>query len=240
MPQEPELPDAVQKAIEGLPWQFHSKPIRFSMDHAVVPDADYDKHMEITKPTGWTHEAATPPIEEMLAHHMQQILDHLGISRTDAHTEKTPERYAKMMLELFGHEPFEFTTFPSTSDEMVVLGPIPFYTLCAHHIIPFFGDVWIGYIPDKAVGGLSKFPRLIKNLTKGMHVQEELTGFIADQLIRNLQPLGVGVVMKAEHLCMAMRGVKQPGVATTTSAMRGVFADHTRTAKAEFVEWVQS
>lgn len=189
---------------------------------------------------GWSHEAENPPVEDMLAHHIQQILDHLGISRTDEHTIRTPHRYAKMMLELFAHEPFKFTTFPSTSDEMVVLGPIPFYTLCAHHIIPFFGNAWVGYVPNELVAGLSKIPRLVHNITKGMHVQEELTGFIADNLELHLKPRGVGVVLKAEHLCMAMRGVKQPGVITITSSMRGVFAEHDRTAKAEFVEWVRS
>jgi GTP cyclohydrolase I len=145
-----------------------------------------------------------------------------------------------MMTEMMTPEEFNFTTFPSTSDEMVTMGPIPFYTLCSHHVVPFFGNVWVGYVPNKDIAGLSKIPRLVKYIAKGLHVQEELTGAIAVGLETHLNPKGVAVVLKAEHLCMAMRGVKQPGVITTTAKMTGVFALHDRTAKVEFMEWIRN
>jgi GTP cyclohydrolase I len=155
------------------------------------------------------------------------------------HRAKTPERFLKMLWQLTHREEFTFTTFEARGNEMITLGPIPFYTMCAHHTAPFFGTVYIGYVPDKSIAGLSKFPRAVKYLAKGFWVQEELTTAIADYLEEKLEPLGVAVVVKAEHLCMAMRGVEQPGVETITSAMKGVFGDHDRTAKAEFMSLIQ-
>jgi GTP cyclohydrolase IA len=172
---------------------------------------------------------------------LQEVLEHVAhVDPSVDHTKRTAERFYDMLVEMCANTDFEFTTFESTSDEMVVLGPIPFYTLCAHHVVPFFGNAWIGYVPDKRVAGLSKIPRLVQAEAKGLWVQEELTGTIATALEDNLMPKGVAVVLKAEHLCMAMRGVRQPGVLTTTSAMRGVFNDHSRTAKAEFMEWIRN
>lgn len=152
------------------------------------------------------------------------------------HRAKTPARMLKMFKEMTTRESFDFTTFPAKTQDMVTLGPIPFYSLCAHHTAPFFGNAFIGYVPEGRIAGLSKFARAVKQQAKGFHVQEELTHAIAHFLQENLQqPKGVAVVLKAEHLCMAMRGVEQPGVTTTTSAMLGVFGDHARTAKAEFM-----
>jgi len=156
------------------------------------------------------------------------------------HMKRTAFRFAAMIKELTHADPnFEFTTFDSKSDEMIVLSPIPFYTLCAHHVVPFYGEAHVAYIPDRLIAGLSKFPRLVKQLSKGLWVQENLTTHIADVLIDKLAPLGVAVTLQAEHLCMAMRGVRQPGVITTTSAMRGVFSDHDRTAKEEFLRIIK-
>jgi GTP cyclohydrolase I len=156
------------------------------------------------------------------------------------HTADTPRRFAKMLRELTDGTDYDerFTTFANEEhvNELVVLGPIPFYTLCAHHIIPFYGQVFVGYVPDGLLAGLSKFSRAVQGISKGFHVQETLTTQVADYLHGKLDPLGLAVVMEAEHLCMAMRGVQTPGVVTTTSAMRGVFADHSRTAKSEFME----
>jgi len=156
------------------------------------------------------------------------------------HRAETPRRFVSMLHEMTTPDPeFKFTTFDDdTADEMITLGPIPFYTLCAHHAVPFFGNTWIGYVPNGRLAGLSKFPRTVKHLAKGFWVQETLTIAIADFLEDKLDPHGVAVVMKAEHMCMAMRGVAQPGVITTTSAMRGVFADHSKTAKAEFMQGI--
>jgi GTP cyclohydrolase I len=166
------------------------------------------------------------------------LLSALGVEATH-HTARTAERFVSMLREMMTPEDFTFTVFQSTSDEMITMGPIPFYTLCAHHVVPFYGNVYIGYVPKNRIGGLSKLARAVKHVSKGLHVQEELTGMIAQYLEKRLDPQGIAVVLKAEHLCMAMRGVKQPGVITTTAAMKGVFADHTRTAKAEFMEWIR-
>lgn len=155
------------------------------------------------------------------------------------HRAETPARFVKALKEMTTREPFKFTTFPANSQDMVTLGPIPFYTLCAHHVVPFYGNAWVSYVPDAKLAGLSKFARAVQWCAKGLWVQEELTTEIADMLIRELQPLGVGVVIKAEHMCMSMRGVRQPGVVTTTSAMVGVYSDHERTAKAEFLDFVR-
>lgn len=155
------------------------------------------------------------------------------------HRADTPARYVKALRQLTEREPFNFTTFPAQSADMVTLGPIPFYTLCAHHIVPFYGNAWVSYVPDAKLAGLSKFARTVKYCAKGFWVQEELTNEIMNFLVNRLEPLGVGVVLKAEHMCMAMRGVQQPGVITTTSAMYGVYADHGRTAKAEFLDLIK-
>jgi len=158
----------------------------------------------------------------------------------EQHHQDTPLRFAKMLQDLTSKEEFNFTTFDNTEKvyDMVVLGPIPFYTLCAHHIIPFFGNAYVAYVPQDKIAGLSKFARAVKSISKGLWAQENLTHEIADFLEARLNAQGVAVVMKAEHLCMAMRGVQQPGVITTTSAVRGVFADHEKTAKQEFMSFV--
>ena len=168
-----------------------------------------------------------------------ELLKRFGVDTDVPHMEKTPARYVQMMTELTTPEQFEFTLFEATSDEMVVLSPIPFYTLCAHHVVPFYGKAHIGYVPGRAIAGLSKFGRLVKNLARGLWVQEELVAAIADGIEEELKPRGVAVILKGEHMCMSMRGVQMPGVVTSTQTMRGVFADHTRTAKMEFLEAIR-
>lgn len=160
------------------------------------------------------------------------------------HRRDTPRRFVHMLEEMCTPTDYDerFTVFTNDDgiDEMVTLGPIPFYTLCAHHLAPFYGVAHIGYIPNKMVAGLSKFDRVVKGIAKGLWIQELLTQEIASYLDTKLEPLGVAVVLRAEHLCMAMRGTKQPGVLTTTSCMKGYFGDHNRTAKAEFLRWIES
>lgn len=178
-------------------------------------------------------------VNALIVREMMELLQHItGTNFLEhEHMQRTPERFVNMLRELTTPEVFEFTVFDNTQglDEMITLEGIPFYTLCAHHIVPFFGYAHVAYIPQNSIAGLSKIPRAVKALAKGLNVQENLTVDIADFLEAKLEPLGVAVVLKAEHLCMAMRGVQAPGVITTTSAMRGVFADHARTAKAEFL-----
>jgi len=168
------------------------------------------------------------------------FLRSIGVDLAKEHHRGTPRRLAAAMKELTVREEFKFTTFEAKSQNMITLGPIPFYTLCAHHTLPFHGHAWIGYVPDERIAGLSKFARAVGYVAKGFHVQEELTTELHDFLNGKLQPKGLAIVMKAEHMCMAMRGVRASGVITTTSEMSGVFADHARTAKAEFLEWIRN
>lgn len=154
------------------------------------------------------------------------------------HRAETPKRYLKALKEITTPEEFNFTTFRATSSDMITLAPISFYTLCAHHMVPFYGQAFISYVPDQHLAGLSKFARTVRNEAKGLWVQESLTEAIANKLSDKLQPQGVGVILQAEHMCMAMRGVEAPGVVTTTSTMRGVYADHSKTAKSEFMQMI--
>jgi GTP cyclohydrolase I len=165
-----------------------------------------------------------------------------GLDVQSEHGAETPARFVRMLRDLTTREEFTFTTFDNTEkiDEMITISPIPFYALCNHHVIPFYGNAHIAYVPDKSIAGLSKFARTVKYFARGLWVQEHLTAEIADFLEDKLNPLGVAVVMKAEHLCMTMRGAQTPGAITTTSAMRGVYADHSRTAKAEFLDTIRS
>lgn len=157
-------------------------------------------------------------------------------SRND--TGKTPERFVKMLRELAAREDFEFTTFASDSDEMVIVQDIPFVSLCAHHIAPFIGKVHIAYVPKGKIAGLSKFVRAVNFCAKGLWCQEELTNELTSYLEEHLDPVGVGVIMQAEHTCMTIRGVKTYGSLTTTSRMTGCFADHSKLARAEFMSIV--
>lgn len=158
------------------------------------------------------------------------------------HLEKTPIRFAKMLHELTHPEEFDFTVFSNKLDvnEMVVVRDIPFYSFCAHHILPFFGKAHVAYIPDALMCGLSKIPRLVQYTAKGLWVQELLTDMIALRMEEELHPKGLAVVMEAEHLCMTMRGVQVPGSKTTTSSMQGVFLDPGKHARHEFLSLIQS
>lgn len=153
----------------------------------------------------------------------------------DDHGHDTPARFLKMLRELTTPQPFDFKTFPSDSDEMIVVRNIPFVSLCNHHVIPFVGTAHIGYVPDGKIAGLSKFARAVQYHAKALQVQERLTTQIADFIEHKLRPRGIVVLMEAEHMCMTIRGVQAPGTKTRTTAVRGVFADHSRSAKAEFL-----
>lgn len=138
----------------------------------------------------------------------------------------TPRRVARMYRELLSPPEFHFQTFPSDGyDEMVVVSNIEFFSLCEHHLVPFFGTATIGYVPNGKLVGLSKLPRTVEWFARRLQVQERMTSQIADYLETNLTPLGVGVVIRARHLCQEMRGIKKRDVLTTTSAVRGVMLE---------------
>lgn len=164
-----------------------------------------------------------------------------GLDTSDAHGAKTPQRFAAMLSELTTPPEFEFTVFDNEdkADEIVLVQDIPFVSVCNHHVVPFVGKAHVGYIPDKHLVGLSKLARTVHYFARRLQVQERLTQQVANYLEEHLDPVGVAVIMQAEHMCMTIRGVQTPGTYTTTSAMLGVFADHKRTAKAEFMQLLQ-
>ena len=168
------------------------------------------------------------------------LLDALGLDLDDPNLRRTDERMARMYLEMFhglkeGSEP-EITTFPNDEgySSMVMEKEIPFYSMCAHHFVPFYGRAHIAYIPQDRIIGLSKFSRVLEFYAKRPQLQERLTEQVVDFLDEKLSPLGAMVVIEARHLCVEMRGVKKPGALTVTSALRGTF--HQRPVREEFLD----
>lgn len=169
-----------------------------------------------------------------------RILDLLGLDRTDPNLTETPERVAKMYLELFrgldeGAEP-KVTLFPNDEryTAMVIEKDIPFYSMCSHHLIPFYGHAHMAYIPNDKIIGLSKMPRIVDFYAHRPQLQERLTEQVAGYLNEKLAPQGVMVVVEARHLCVEMRGIKKPGALTVTSAIRGIF--NTQSVREEFLD----
>ena len=132
-------------------------------------------------------------------------------------------------------------TFDAGHDEMIMVRDIPLYSMCEHHLVPFYGQAHVAYIPntDGRVTGLSKIARLVDGFARRPQVQERLTTQVADAIEESLSPRGVLVVMEAEHLCMAMRGIRKPGASTVTSAVRGVFRDDAA-ARMEAMQFIDS
>ncbi len=148
----------------------------------------------------------------------------------------TPARVARAYAEIFAGlhtNPDDVlqTTFEENYDEIVLVKDIPLYSICEHHLVPWHGRAAVGYIPgpDGRITGLSKLARVVELYARRPQVQERLTSQVADAVLRRLEPRGVIVVIEAEHLCMAMRGIRKPGSMTMTSAVRGVFKDDSRT-----------
>ncbi len=157
------------------------------------------------------------------------ILDGIGEDKDESRLKLTPKRTADMFLEILegtNNDPSKFlnTLSEESHDEMVILKDIPLFSMCEHHMLPFSGKASIAYIPKNGrIIGLNTLAKLVDCLSKRLQIQERLTKEIADHLVNSLSPQGVMVVIKAEHLCMTMRGAKKPGSITLTSAVRGVF-----------------
>jgi GTP cyclohydrolase I len=180
-----------------------------------------------------------PPVDLPRAERaVAELLDALAVDRRSEGLRETPRRVAAMLDDLLRPEPFRATTFPAEGyDELVVVSNIAFSSLCEHHLMPFSGVAHVAYLPGERIVGLSKLPRLVEHRARRLQVQERLTVEIAEWLERELRPRGVGVVIEATHLCMSLRGVRQPGAVTTTSALRGRLRDDPRT-RGEFLDLI--
>lgn len=192
--------------------------------------------MAILRPPALTEEEKVRAISE----HVRQMIEILGLDFTDPNLVETPERVAKLYVEMFrglteGAEP-KVTFFPNDEryTAMVMEKDIPFYSMCSHHFVPFYGHAHVAYIPNDKICGLSKMPRIVEFYAHRPQLQERLTEQIAGFLAEKLNPQGVMVVIEARHLCVEMRGVKKPGALTVTSAIRGIFFN--RPVREEFLD----
>ncbi len=177
------------------------------------------------------------PLQDMI----DNVLRELGEKPEREGLARTPERVAKSLRFLtqgYSQDPVAIlnkAVFEESYDEMVLVKDIDFYSLCEHHLLPFFGRAHVAYIPNGRIVGLSKLPRMVEMFARRLQVQERLTVQIAQTLEDVLRPRGVAVVVEAIHLCMMMRGIEQQNAFALTSSMRGSFADDSRT-RAEFME----
>ena len=166
---------------------------------------------------------------EAIAQHVTQLLQHLGEDPQREGLQRTPERVGKAMQFLtqgYQQDPeaiLRSALFEEDYRQMVVVKDIPFYSLCEHHMLPFFGKAHVSYIPNGKITGLSKVARVVDVFARRLQVQERMTTQIKECIQNTLNPLGVMVVIEAEHLCMQMRGVQKPGAVTTTSDFTGAF-----------------
>lgn len=176
---------------------------------------------------------------------VRKILEEIGENPDRQGLKQTPFRVAKMYREVtqgYHHDPVKLVNeamFDVKYDEMVVVANIEYYSMCEHHMLPFFGVVHVGYIPNGKVVGLSKIPRIVDMFAHRLQIQEKMTQEIADLLNITLKPDGVGVVVEGQHMCMMMRGVAKDQAKMITSAMIGSFKDDEKT-RSEFLHLIRS
>ena len=186
----------------------------------------------------------TFPVTEQIKTNYEDILQLLGENKEREGLLKTPERAAKAMkflTEGYEQDPkqiLQSAMFEESYDEMVIVKEIELYSLCEHHMLPFFGKAHIAYIPNGHIVGLSKIPRVVYVFARRLQVQERLTEQILDCINNTLQPRGVAVVIEASHMCMMMRGVQKQNSMTTTSGFRGAFKD--TDTRNEFLKLISS
>ena len=177
-------------------------------------------------------------IEGSAEWHFKKILEYLGEDIDREGLKETPKRYIKFLKEFLLPQEFIFTTFDGEgTDEMIIQTNIPFFSLCEHHIAPFFGVGSIAYIPDKRIVGISKLARTLDLYANRLQNQERITTQIAQRLENELKPKGVAVSLKAQHLCMCMRGVKKHDTYTTTSKLTGIFKK--QEVRNEFLSYIK-
>ena len=183
-------------------------------------------------------------ITEILADNYRTVIENLGEDINREGLEKTPERVAKAMQFLthgYGLDPLEImksALFTEDHKQMIVVKDIEVYSMCEHHMLPFFGKAHVAYIPNGKIVGLSKIPRIVDAFARRMQVQERLTDQIKDCIQEALNPLGVAVVIEAQHMCMQMRGIQKQNSVTTTSSFTGAF-EKDKTRK-EFISLVSN
>lgn len=186
------------------------------------------------------HPLAELPLPDLV----KEILRRLGESPEREGLLRTPQRVAKSLLELTSgyhtdvDQLINGALFEESYSEMVVVRDIKFYSLCEHHLLPFFGVAHVAYIPDGRILGLSKIPKLVKAFSRRLQVQERLTNDIAQVLMEKIKPLGAAVVVDARHMCMEMRGAESYSSPTVTSAMHGLFHQDARTRE-EFLSLIR-
>lgn len=196
----------------------------------------------MTKPTIPTTEElllsdldSKPKNDHAIAAHVREIIRLVGEDPEREGLRKTPERYEKALKFLTSgyHQNVDHVlngaAFSVTYDEMVVVKEIEFFSLCEHHLLPFFGKAHVAYLPSKKVIGLSKIARLVNMFARRLQIQERMTSQIADAIKEKIAPQGVGVIIEARHLCMQMRGVEKQHGQAVTSAMLGVFRENKQT-----------
>ncbi len=180
-----------------------------------------------------------------LEEHVRGILDSIGEDSGREGLMETPNRVAKALEFLTKgyhqdiHEVLNGAVYSEKYSEMVVVKDIDFFSMCEHHMLPFFGQAHVAYIPKGKILGLSKIPRIVEVFSRRLQVQERMTQQIADTLYSSLNPDGVGVVIEARHMCMMMRGIEKQNSVATTSAMLGVFREDMRTRQ-EFLHLIES
>jgi GTP cyclohydrolase I len=185
----------------------------------------------------------TTPDAGKIAEMIRAMLESVGENPQRQGLLRTPERFERAFRYLTGgyqQDPDKVlngAVFDVCYDEMVVVKDIELYSLCEHHLLPFFGKCHVAYLPDKKVVGLSKIPRLVNMFARRLQIQERLTNQIAQAIQDSVKPLGVGVVIEARHLCMVMRGVEKQNSETVTSAMLGSFRDNLQT-RGEFLSLI--
>ena len=221
MSSPPDLPSHVQRIVDEIETEIGETPARPAS--LIEGTGAYDDHGD----NGRVEDA------------VREILIEIGEQPDRPGLAGTPDRVHRMYTELtagYHVDPDRLINgaiFDIAYSEMVVVKDIPFYSLCEHHMLPFFGQAAVAYIPEGRVIGLSKIPRIVEMYSRRLQVQERMTKQIADFLMQRLQPRGVGVVVEASHLCAVMRGVRKPGTIMTTSHVLGLFRSADRT-RAEF------
>jgi GTP cyclohydrolase I len=219
----------------------HGAPHSIATNHPSHPHLDEDDDFPVS-PRYRRIDHYGVDSTEAIAANVRSILTHIGENPEREGLLKTPERVAKahqFLTHGYSLDPREILTkalFKEDYDEMILVKDIELYSLCEHHMVPFFGKAHVAYIPDGRIVGLSKIPRVVDVFSRRLQVQERLTMQIRDAINDVLQPKGVAVVIEATHMCMVMRGVQKQHSSTTTSAVSGAFQEES--TRAEFMRLI--